>query len=476
MRIKVLYLLILAGTLSSCAHIMPYQSSGITPPAHWKKINPQARLKAVIISDEKAQVEQDWWKHFKDSTLDELIRDVLKNNKNLGIARARVQEARSNFGFAQASQMPDIEGGVTASRGRSFGAGSTLIKPRGDINPQVQASWDIDVFGRNLPELAQIKELWQYADASQQAVLVGLLAEVGRDYFDLRNYQEQIEITIKNLDIQKKTLALIKAQQKGAIASGFDVERASAQVSTTEAKLPALKGAYETVVNRINVLLGEVPGTRDHFIETRQALEPLDQQIIVAAPAAVLANRPDVKAAERQFAASISARQYAFKQFFPDISLLSFYGIERADHLTATPWSVGLTLVQPIIDFGRIKAQLNVADAQGQEAFLSYQEKVLEAVEEMENDLTNYKNEVVRNGYLRNSVEENRKAAELARQQFKSGFIGLLDLLVAQGNVLAAESDLADSDTALRVDLVNIYTASGGGWLLNPDTRSSPQV
>ena len=123
-----------------------------------------------------------------------------------------------------------------------------------------------------------------------------------------------------------------------------------------------------------------------------------------------------------------------------------------------------MTIVEPIIDFGRIKAQLNVADAQGQEAFLNYQETVLEAVEEMENDLTSYKNEVVRNELLRDSVKQNRRAADLAQQQFKSGFTGLLDVLVAQGNVLDAESALADSDTALRKDLVNIYTASGGGW------------
>jgi outer membrane protein TolC len=88
----------------------------------------------------------------------------------------------------------------------------------------------------------------------------------------------------------------------------------------------------------------------------------------------------------------------------------------------------------------------------------------LEALEDMENDLTSYKNEMVRNGSLRASVKQNRRAADLSQQQFKSGFTGLLDVLVAQGNVLDAESALADSDAALRKDLVNIYTASGGGW------------
>lgn len=460
-------MLMVVVALSSCAHALPYQSSGITPPSFWSRITHSATqsyvdLNSIVITNENAQVEQYWWKHFDDPTLDELIKEAVQNNKNLGVARARVVEARSNLGFAKASQMPEIDGDVNPSRG--FSSGGIEKKPIGIVDAQVQATWDIDIFGRNLPQLSQVKEILQYQDASEQAVLVGLLAELGRDYFDLRNYQQQIDITSKNLGLQKKTLDLIKAQQRGAMASDFDVERASAQVSTTESKLPQLRSAYQLMLNQINVLLGELPGTKDDFIEVRQILKPLDQQIIVAAPATVLANRPDVKAAERNFAASISNRQHAFKQFFPDISLLSYYGVERSNSLTATPWSVGLDIVEPLIDFGRIKSQLNAADAEGQEAFLSYQETVLEAMEDMENDLTNYKNEMVRNGSLKNSVEQNRKAADLAQQQFKSGFIGLLDLLVAQSNVLAAESDLADSDTALRKDLVNIYTASGGGW------------
>ena len=466
MKIRFFYMLMVVAALSSCAQALPYQSSGIKPPSFWSRIThagtPQVDLNSIIISNDNAQVEQDWWKHFNDATLNELLKEIVVNNKNLGIARGRVLEARSNLQYANAAQMPLIDGVVAPSRG--YLGIPTANKPIGNISAEFQATWDIDIFGRNLPQLAQTKAILQYADASEQAVLVGLLAELGRDYFDLRNYQQQIEITLKNLGIQKKTLSLIKAQQKGAMASDFDVERASAQVSTTESKLPELRSEYQLMLNQINVLLGQMPGTKDDFIEKRQHLEPLDQHIIVAAPATVLANRPDVKAAERNFAASISNRQYAFKQFFPDISLLSYYGVDRSNATTATPWSVGLNIVEPLIDFGRIKAGVNLADAQEKEAFLNYQETVLEAIEDMENDLTSYKNEVKRNALLRNSVVQNRKAAELAQQQFKSGFTGLLDLLVVQGNVLDAESALADSDTALRKDLVNIYTASGGGW------------
>ena len=226
MKIRFFYLLIFVGALSSCAHVLPYQSSGITPPSFWSSITHSnskrpVDLNSMIISDENAQVEQDWWVHFQDSTLDELIREVVHNNKNLGIARARVEEARSNVAYGNANQLPEIDGVVTPNRG--YLAGTTASKPIGIVNAQFQASWDIDIFGRNLPQLTQIKEILQYADASRQAVLVGLLAQLGQDYFDLRDDQEQIDITLKNLEIQKKTLDLIKAQQRGAMASDFDV-------------------------------------------------------------------------------------------------------------------------------------------------------------------------------------------------------------------------------------------------------------
>jgi len=468
MKIKFLYLWMAVAVLSSCAHALPYQSSQINPPSFWSRLHSSKdmaskKLEAMIIPDNNAQVEQDWWKHFKDPVLDQLIKESVQNNKTLGIARARVQEALANLAYGNADQMPDISFVGTGSRSNNGLA--TFYKPLNVSTAELQASWEIDIFGRNLPLLAQAKEMAQYADAMQQGVLVGLLSELGDDYFDLQNDKLQIKITQENLANQQKTLDLIKAQQKGAMASDFDVERAAAQVSTTESKLPTLRSAYDMTLNRINVLLGAVPGSRDNEIDTSMSMQPLDQGIIVAAPATVLANRPDVKAAERNFASSISNKSYAQKQFFPDISLLSFFGIEGVSKMAPVyPWSIGLTVVQPVMDFGRIEAQIHVARAQEHEAFLNYQQTVLEALEDMENALTGYKNEMVRNQLLRASVQENQRATDLAQRQYKSGFIGLLDVLVAQGNLLEAQSALADSDATLRKDLVHIYVASGGGW------------
>jgi outer membrane protein TolC len=186
----------------------------------------------------------------------------------------------------------------------------------------------------------------------------------------------------------------------------------------------------------------------------------------------VLAQRPDVRAAERQLAATLSAHRAAVSNFFPRITLLGFYGVQTSPHLVMSPWNVAGNLVQPILNFGLLRSQLKVASARQQQAFLQYQETVLEALENMENSLSGFMHEYDRSQSLSTAVTQNQKAAELARLQFTNGFTALLDVLVAERNELDAESSLAASQTTLRKNLVNIYAAAGGGWKSDVATQS----
>ena len=144
--------------------------------------------------------------------------------------------------------------------------------------------------------------------------MVSLLAEVAGNYFDLRNEEEQIAITKKNLLTQQRTLDLIKAQQRGALSSDLDIDRAAAQVATTSAQIPALREAYEVALDHLNILMGQPPGTSQPWLEAQEPLTPLQPSVLVAAPAKVLAARPDIRAAERSFAAAISGKEAADKE------------------------------------------------------------------------------------------------------------------------------------------------------------------
>jgi multidrug efflux system outer membrane protein len=452
--------LISVFALLACTSPVGPQSSGIGAPSGWSRLPQDGGAPLLMNSD--ALVDQKWWEHFNDPILNALIAEALSNNKTLQIAKARVEEARAGHTQAQSVLLPHITGDGSAFRGnQGFGSQNQAISV---AQADVAASWELDLFGHNQALTAQAGAILQSTEASQQAIRVGLLAEVARTYFNMRNFEQQVAIARANLGTEKKTLELIQAQKEGALASDFDVQRAGAQVSATEALIPALQTSYETALNRLNILLGYPPGSKDAALQNSQPLSPLDPRFVIAAPAKVLESRPDIRVAERQFAASISASDATRAQLFPDISLTALFGVQSATPFSSTPWSLGANLVQPIFNFGQIESQIDAADARQKQAFLNYQQTVLQALEDMENSLSGYIHETARHASLTTGVAQNRKAADLAEQQYTNGYIGLLDVLVAQRNLLDAEASQAASDTALRNDLVSIYTAAGGGW------------
>ena len=447
-----------ALVMAACTTPAGPQDAAITVPAAWNAV----QISAPLALADSAVVEQDWWRHFRDATLDALVAEALANNKTLQIAKRRVDEARANRQTARAALFPQINATAAASRGNQ---GFLTQNRTFDIaQAELEASWEADLLGRNQALTAEASAVLQSEEATSQAVRVELLAEVARNYFDLRNDERELILTRANLQTQQETFELTKVQFQGGFASDFDVERAGAQVSTTAALVPLLQAAYDAALNRLNILLGSPPGTRDVLLKTPADLQPLDQRVLIAAPASVLRARPDVRAAERQFAATISARQAATAQLFPDISLTALFGVQGGSGFGAAPWNIGAGLVQPVLNFGRIESQIDAADARQKQSFLTYQQTVLQALENMEDAISSYARETARNVSLAESVEQSRKASDLAQQQYTSGFTSLLDVLVAQRDLLNAQASQAASDTDLRKDLVAIYTAAGGGW------------
>jgi multidrug efflux system outer membrane protein len=457
--------IIVTTLLAACTSPVGPQNSLVKTPSLWSRLTgatPTVDLNTPLATSPEAGVDHKWWKHFDDPTLDVLIAEALANNKTLQIAKARVEEARAGRKAAQSLLFPQIN----ASTGGQRGNLGYFTNDQAISFSEVEgvASWELDLFGRNQARMAGATAILQSEEAARQAVRVGLFAEVARNYLAMRDYERQINLTKQNLETQEKTLELIQAQMQETKASDLDVQRAGAQVSATESLIPALQAAHDASLNRLNVLLGCPPGGRDASIEATEDLKPLNHQILIAAPAKVLAARPDVRAAERRFAASISAKYVAETGWFPDISLTGFFGRQVSTPFTSTPWGLSAVMVQPILNFGQIEAQIDAADAQQRQAFLNYQQTVLGALENMENALSSYLHETTRNASLTAGVEQNRKAAALARQKYENGYACFLDVLVAERNLLIAESSKTSSDTNLRIDLVNIYAAAGGGW------------
>lgn len=461
--------------LTACTSPVGQQASGIETPNLWQRLTaPESAQEAANIalsSTVDAQVEQTWWKQFHDPVLDQLVADALANNKNLAIAKSRVEEARANRLGTRARLLPQISASVQATRqnpGALFGD-----TPYSMQQAQIDASWELDLFGKNQARTAQATALVASEEATTQGVRIALLAEVARTYFELREAALQLHITKENIAKQDRTFRITQSQFAGAFASGLDVERAAGQLAGTQAQLPLWQMQYDAAMNRLNVMLGVPPGTVDaRFAETKPQ-PALPTSVLVAAPAQVLANRPDIRAAERQFAASIAGSDAATRELFPTISLTSFFGIQSFNDQSAQPWGLGAGLTQPILNFGRIQANIDAANAREQQAFLTYQQTVLEALADMESTLSRYVNESARNRALADASARSSKAMQLAKQQYREGESSLLDLLIAERDALAAQSAQATSDAALRQQLVAIYTAAGGGWKDTPHSATA---
>ncbi len=456
---------LLAVILSGChSSSLDFQNSGIDTPVLWHSLttSESPNNPASLALHKDAEIDQLWWQNFDDPVLNTLIQEALNNNKTLQIAKERVTEARAGRLLAQSSLLPQING--TANTKRQNLGFLTQEKTINFTQADIQASWELDIFGRNQAKNAHASAILQSTEASQQAVRVGLLAEVARTYFDMHTYKNQISVTEKNLAIQQKTLALIESQKQGGLASDFDIERTKAQLSVTEAQIPALKMAYDATLNRMNVLLGYPPNYTDYLLKKPTILKPLNHNILIAAPAKTLQARPDIRVAEREFVASTQSTQAAKASLFPNISLTALFGIQESTQFSSTPWNVGAGLVQPILNFGAIQSQIDSANSRQKQAFLNYQQVVLSALENMENALSSYLYETTRNASLIKGMEHTNKAATLAKQYYDAGYTGLLEVLIADKNLLDAELAVTISEIALRKNLINIYTAAGGGW------------
>jgi NodT family efflux transporter outer membrane factor (OMF) lipoprotein len=453
--------LALALLLAACTAPVDPQSSGVEAPSLWQRLQGED-APAALTGSKDAAIEQQWWKQFNDPVLDQLVGDALANNKSLAIAKARIEEARANRVGTRSRLLPQISGAAQATRqnpGALFGD-----TPYSMQQAQLDTAWEIDLFGKNQARTAQATALLESEEATAQGVRVSLLAELARTYFELREAALQIGITQENITAQQRTFSITQAQFEGAFVSRLDVERAGTQLAITQAQLPLWQAQRDAARNRLNVLLGKPPGGVDALLADAAPQPALPEQIVIAAPAQVLANRPDVRAAERQFAAAVAGADAATRELFPTISLSAFFGVQNFNDLSAKPWGVGANLTQPILNFGRIEAGIDAANAREQQAFLTYQQTVLEALADMETALSRYLNEGQRNRALAEATTRSNASLTLARRQYREGESALLDLLIVERDALAAESAQATSDAALRQQLVAIYAAAGGGW------------
>jgi NodT family efflux transporter outer membrane factor (OMF) lipoprotein len=468
------FLLILAG----CTVGPNYQRPETPAPAAWQE-GRQDR-----IDTQTAEIAQ-WWQEFNDPLLNSLVERAVQANLDLRIAEARIREARAALGVAGAEFWPtlDVSGSYTRNRASENAVGSpgqgAVAAPSGGRQPEqnffktgFDAGWEIDVFGgaRRRVEAAEATVAASVED--RRAVVVTLLGDVAKNYIDLRGFQQRLEVARANLKAQQETLYLTRVRFDAGLASDLEVAQAEGQASTTAAEIPILQSALKQAAFRLDVLLGAQPGTLSGELAKDKPIPALPPQAQVGLPVDLLRRRPDIRRAERQLAAATAQVGAATADLYPKFSLTGTIGLQSisaGDWFTGRSrfWSIGPTISWPVFDAGKIRANIEIRDAQQEQALRLYEKSVLTAFEDVENALVNYGNEQSRYRSLLEAVAANRRALEMANELYRQGLVAFLNVLDAQRTLYFSESDLAQSEASMASNLVALYKALGGGWETN---------
>ena len=427
-----------------------------------------------------------WWRVFDDSLLDSLMGLLVLRNLDLRIAAARLMQARAQAGVASSAFLP--EGGVTGEYQRVrrdeaavLGAAAAAAKGREQDFwlAGFDASWEIDVFGG-------VRRQVEAADADLAAsgealrdTLVSLRGELARNYFELRGLQLRIDIARQEVRIRRDNVEITGARSKAGLASELDYARASGELASAEARIPALERSLKAAVFRIGVLLGQEPSGLEAELRTAGALPAAPPDLPVGIPSELLRRRPDIRKAERELAAATARIGVSTAELFPRFSLTGSFGYQASESRLmfrdeSNFWAIGPTLRWPILNFRRILSQIDVSKAVREEALARYEKSVLLALEEVENALVAISREKNRSESLAEAVRANGLAVQLAMDRYLAGVQSYLAVTDAQAALYAAEDQLAQSRQAQSLALIVLYKALGGGW--REEARENPEV
>jgi outer membrane protein, multidrug efflux system len=430
-----------------------------------------AAAPAVQISQSLAQTP--FWRQLGDTTLVELVREAQRSNLDVRVAESRLTSARASRRLARFDLVPTITGTGSTSRLQTSLASTPGLT--GQLPTQqlwdvgFDASWELDIFGRVAHNVKAQGALAESSEHALDDVQISVAAEVARTYFDLRGAQRQLTVAQRNAANQQKVVKLTEDRLAAGRGTAFDTERAKSVLYLTLASTPSLEAQIALDRNRLAVLLGQSPDALPAALLDSGPLPQLPDTVFVGSPEQLVRRRPDVLRAERQLAARSFFVSSARAEYLPRVTLAA-----RAGYLSTSVDSLfkrgnsrlllGPVVTFPLLDIGRVRERVAVAQADQYEAQASYNAAVLTALEESEGSLVSYDRAHARLSILESAVRSSARAADLAQQRFEAGLTDFLQVLDAERTLLDAENQLALGHTTAATALVAVYKAVGGTW------------
>jgi NodT family efflux transporter outer membrane factor (OMF) lipoprotein len=430
-----------------------------------------------------APTDPTWWNVFHDPVLTGLEQQVAVANLDVRTATIRLAESRFQRGVVASSEFPSINGdakytrelysqnGILSLLSGLLGPSAAALAPGAinDYNVGFDASWELDLWGKVRRQVeASNAQVEQAADQRRDA-LVSSLAEVARDYIQLRGVQTQINIANNNLKVDRDILQLTRDRQQKGLTNALDSENAAAQVESIRAQIPSLEQQESEYLNALSLLLDQPPGSLRALLARARAVPRSPPRIPLGIPSELARRRPDVRAAEDNLHAATADIGVAVASFYPSVQLNGTVGFDALDFTnlfkgSSLQYMVGPSVSLPIFAGGKLKNTLELSKAQQQEAAIQYRKTVLQAWHDVVNALVAHRLEQARRAHLKLQVDHIRQALELARSRYGDGVVDFLTVLDTERNLLSAEQQYATSTTNVGLDLVQLFKALGGGW------------
>jgi outer membrane protein, multidrug efflux system len=468
MRSKAIILLA-AVALTGCMMGPNYKRPNVDVPQTWRFEDKEAKDVANTT----------WWEQFNDPVLNDLIQDALKENKDLKVAAARIEQFVGQMETTRAPLFPQIGAGGFAGRQRvSEVYGATQLENVRTAHPTfndfqifLNASWEIDLWGkvRRATEAARANIL--STEEARRSVILTLATSVASSYVNLLDLDKQLEVTRMTAKSYKEAYELFKLRFEHGIVSELEVSQTKSQYEQAMSNIPFFEKTIAQQENALCVLLGRNPGP----IPRGKTIDQLNLPAVPAGlPSDLLAKRPDILQAEQDLVAANANVGAAKAQYFPSISLTGLFGFASSDlgklfYGPAKIWSFGAPIAAPIFTGGAISGQVKSAEAVQQQALFRYLQIIQTAFQEVDDALVDQQRTREQLTSLARQIDSLRDYVRLGRLRYDEGYTSYLEVLYAENLLYNAELTATDVQGTLFRALVNCYKATGGGWVVIAD-------
>lgn len=449
-------IILLTLVLTGCAVGPDFQHPEVDAPETYRS--------EVLPEQEPADLQ--WWELFDDPALYSLVRSALDNNRDIKIAISRIEQSRSAVGFTRADQFPSVDISAGATTG-NFNGGTLSSSTNSAYYLAAPLTWELDFWGKYSRSTEAARAELLASEFGLKSIQLALISDVAINYYQILDYRQRLAISESTLKSRIDSLEIIEQRFDKGIISELDVNQAQIQREVAAAAIPLYERAIAKAENNLSILLGRLPSE----IETGQSLgnQLTPPTIPIGLPSRILERRPDISQAEYRLKAQTEQIGVAVAMRLPAISLTGLLGVASSDLASVSTsggaWSVGGSLLGPIIDFGKNKSRVEIEEQITQQVLFQYENTVLNAFREVEDalvEIATYKKELA-------AVDRQQKAAknanELSKERYDKGVSSYLEVLDTERTRFTVELKQSELQQNYRSAYVNLYKAIGGGWI-----------